>query len=124
MTNHDSGMSYVDRFADGLLWDRDGKPWRRRNGWLEPDAAADLLAAGSRWLVQWCGEGFTWYDQTSVTAKELQERMIDRGKARRLLSKRVTRTMIVAEHWCDDVDGDLVVFFESGPAPRTDSWFR
>ncbi|GAA1308209.1 hypothetical protein Psi02_69270 [Planotetraspora silvatica] len=69
-------MPYVNDFGDGRLWDRSGRPWHRIAQWLDPDEAAELLAEGATWLVQWCDEGFTWGDSSDVPAVELLERMV------------------------------------------------
>jgi hypothetical protein len=117
-------MSQVNGFGGGLLWDRSGLPWRRTAEWLDPAEVNALLAAGASWLIQWCGQrGFTWSDEAELTAAEVCTKLLNRKRARRLLGKRTTRTVIVAERWQDESGRDLVVFFESSPAPRAAAWF-
>jgi hypothetical protein len=116
-------MSHVNNFGGGLLWDRSGQPWRRTAEWLDPDEVSVLLAAGASWLVQWCSQGFTWSDESTVTVAEVRAKTLDRKKAQRSRGKRVTRTVMVAERWQNHAGHDLVVFFESGPAPRSAGWF-
>jgi hypothetical protein len=34
------------------------------------------------------------------------------------------RTVFVAERWRSEADDELLLFYESSPAPRAEGWFR
>jgi hypothetical protein len=112
-------------FADGRLWDRQGRPWRRVAEWLEPREAETLVAAGARWMVEWCGGRMEWPDEVNDGAlvHDLLPAMMLRAKADRLSRRRTVPTVIVAERWRDDDGANLVLFYESGPYPRAAVWF-
>jgi hypothetical protein len=116
-------------YGGGRLWDRDGQPWRRVDSWLDPDEAALRIASGARWAVEWCAGGdprrVTWPDEmpASALADDVLPRVVTSAKARSLRRRRVVPTVLVAERWCNDAGQWLVLFTESGPAPRPDDWF-
>ncbi len=89
-------------FADGQLWDRQGRPWRRVAEWLEP--REDEV-------------------HKDVLTRDLLPVMLVRAKADRTRRKRTVPTVIVAERWRDDDGSDLVLFTETGPYPRAATWF-
>ncbi|MFE1784184.1 hypothetical protein ACFW9F_16765 [Streptomyces sp. NPDC059506] len=116
-------------FAGGRFWDREGRPWRRSTEWLDPERAHALIREGALWAVEWCGGCFEWPGETGETGERVLEeeilpRMIDRAEARRLMRRRSVPTVQVAERWVGAAGQVLVLFHESGPAPRTEDWFR
>jgi hypothetical protein len=112
-------------FAEGRLWDRQGRAWHRVAEWLEPSEARALVSAGAPWLVEWCGGRMEWSDELADGALvgTVLPAMVPRAKADRLARRRAVATVIVAERWRDEADADLVLFYESAPRPRATIWF-
>jgi len=116
---------YRNTYAEGRLWDRDGQPWRRVDEFVEPPQALELVRSGVPWLVEWCGERLEW--ATEQTAGRLLEQvrgeLLSKARAQRLRRRRSVPTVIMAEEWQDEHGRPLLVFYETGPYPRADSWF-
>jgi hypothetical protein len=106
-----------DTYAEGRLWDRDGRPWRQVDEFVEPPRALELVRSGAPWLVEWCGGRLEW--ATEQTAGGLLEQvrgeLIGKAKAQRLRRRRSVPTVMVAEEWQDEHGRPLVVFHEGPP---------
>lgn len=116
---------YHATYAEGRLWDRDGRPWQRVDEFVQPQRALQLVRAGARWLVEWCGGPLEW--PTEQTAgrllDQLRGKLVGEAKARRLFRRRTHPTVVIAEEWQDQQGRSLVVFIEGGPAAQDESWF-
>jgi hypothetical protein len=103
-------------------WFGDGRPWHRTANWLI--RTARRIARHGLYVARAMVRRRLHVGRfLQVPAAELLPRMVDRRRAQRLSRRRTVPTVIVAEHWQDDDGHDMVVFHESGPYPRGETWF-
>lgn len=106
---------YRATYADGRLWDRDGRPWDLADESVGPDRALGLVRSGTPWLIDWCGGPLEW--PTADNATRLLDTVVvphlKRGENAHRVGRRGTlRTAIVAEEWRDERGNSLIVFNE------------
>jgi len=109
--------------ADGTLFDRQGRQWRRRQGIIAPTRADALVREGAPWAIEWCVGGRDWHTQLGAEAwNSIQPQLIDPDTRRRISMKAWrtgrTKNVMFAEEWTDDQNRVLVLVIEGGPELR------
>jgi hypothetical protein len=105
---------------DGSLQDDTGHSWRRVSKWVKPAEAERLVESGLRFLVQQCLSAPR-RGRTERFRRNISPAMLTWEAAQTYEDQRSVPTVMVGELWRSDRDGDLLLFVEQGPIPRSDS---
>ncbi len=110
-------LSGVEYDSAGRLVDDTGHTWRRTDSWVEPDDAEAAVAAGCRYLVQWCVRPPV-RGRPERFRRDIKPSLLTRTAARTLEEAGERVTVLVAERWTSQRAGALLLFVEQGSYPR------
>jgi hypothetical protein len=110
-----NGLHYA---PDGSLHDDTAHSWRRVRDWVEPAEADTLVQSGTRYAVQSCQSAPS-RGMPERFKRDVLRHMLPLREARSFREAHKVPTVMVGEVWRSDRDGDLLLFVERAPYPRS-----
>lgn len=110
-----SGLHYT---SEGELQDGSGHTWRRVRSWVEPEQADELATSGTRFVVQRC-QSSPVRGRPERFKRDVLRHMVQMREAEDSRKAQTVPNVMVGELRRSEREGDLLLFVEQGPFPRS-----